>query len=95
MSEQEHPGPVRLALDLGRFDRTAAHNAGMAGASTGPGYAIDNGQSSLQQPGTRLTLQFLVGDAMIITHSEEPYRPDDDPLSAWDAWRNGTRTVPR
>src|SRR5258708_6924840 len=44
---QEHAHAFDLALDLGRFNRTAAHDARTAGPSMGLGYAIDNGQTRL------------------------------------------------
>jgi len=44
---QEHAHAFDLALDLGRFNRTPAHEARQAGPSMGLGYAIDNGQTRL------------------------------------------------
>jgi len=57
-----------LALDLGRFNRTAAHDALTAGPSMGLGYAIDNGQAALEQPGADLAPQMVVGAEVLIYH---------------------------
>ena len=47
MSVQEHSVPADLALDLGRFYGTAAHDAGTAGSPAGARDTIDTGQAGL------------------------------------------------
>ena len=60
MGVQEHAHAFDLALDLGRFNHTAAHEARTAGPSMGLGYAIDNGQTRLLEPDTNLLPQLLL-----------------------------------
>jgi len=57
---QEHPEAIDLALDLGRVDGTAAHDAQTVGSSAGSGHAIDGRQASFRQPGAYLLPQFVI-----------------------------------
>jgi hypothetical protein len=58
---QDDANAVEFALNLGRLDCAAAHDARSAGSSVGFGHAIDGRQASLQQPGAYLPPQFVIG----------------------------------
>jgi hypothetical protein len=60
--EQEHAWALDFALDVGRFYRNTADDAGTAGSSMRLRDTIDGGQSTLQEQGAYLPPHFVVGE---------------------------------
>ena len=87
MGEQGHPEPSDLALDLGRPDRTAAHDAGTAGPSMGLDTPLTEGNrpSNSRVPICRLSSSSVTRCSSSIVKSL-PGKPDDYPLLAWIVW---------
>jgi hypothetical protein len=58
--DQNDANAIELTFNLGRLDCAATDDARSAGTSMGFGYAIEQGQAAIRQPGTDLSSQRIV-----------------------------------